>query len=129
MNQKPSPKKGFERVWAAFFCSLDGLRYAFSNEAAFRQELFVVSISTIALFLLPFSFLCKCLLWFATINILVVEILNSAIEAVVDLASPEFHILAKHAKNLGSAAVLMSIFVTVVLWCAVFYYFLLQNNV
>jgi diacylglycerol kinase (ATP) len=88
MNQKPSPKKGFERVWAAFFYSLDGLRYAFSNEAAFRQELFVVSISSIALFLLPFSFLCKCLLWFATINILVVEILNSALEAVVDLASP-----------------------------------------
>ena len=127
MNQKTSPKNGFERVWAAFFYSLDGLRYAFSNETAFRQELFVISVSTIVLFFLPFSFVCKCLLWLATINVLVVEILNSAIEAVVDLASPEFHILAKHAKNLGSSAVLMSISVAVVLWCAAIYYYLLKN--
>ena len=129
MNQKPSPKRGLERVWAAFLYSLDGLCFAFYNEAAFRQELFLVVISIIALLLLPFSFMCKCLLWFATINILVVEILNSAVEAVVDLVSPEYHNLAKHAKDLGSAAVFLSIFGTVVLWCVAIYYFLLQGKI
>jgi len=123
MNKKPSPKKGGQRVWAAFLYSVDGLCFAFSNEAAFRQELFFVAISVIALLLLPFSFIFKCLLWFATINILIVEILNSAIEAVVDLVSPEYHDLAKHAKDLGSATVFLSIFATVVLWCAAIYYF------
>ena len=129
MNQKPSPKKGLERIWAAFLYSLDGLCFAFSHETAFKQELFIVAISVSALLLLPFSFMFKCLLWFATFNILVVEILNSAIEAVIDMVSPEYHDLAKHAKDLGSAAVFLSIFVTVVLWCAAIYYFLLQCNI
>ena len=65
---------------------------------------------------LPLSFVWKGLLFFATAAILVVELLNSAIESVVDLASPEYHLLAKRAKDLGSAAVFISIVIAVVLW-------------
>jgi diacylglycerol kinase (ATP) len=58
----------------------------------------------------------KGLLFLATTVVLVVELLNSAIESVVDIASPEYHVLAKRAKDLGSAAVLLSIVLAVVLW-------------
>lgn len=125
LNQKPSPQKGIKRVWSAIFYSVDGLRFAFSNEAAFRQELFFVAISIIALLVLPISFVCKCVLLFATTSIIVVEIINSGIEAVVDMVSPEYSDLAKHAKNLGSAAVFLSISIAVVLWCMTIYYFFL----
>jgi len=50
-------------------------------------------------------------------SVLIIELLNSAIESVVDMASPEYHILSKRAKDLGSAAVLVSIVLSIVLWC------------
>ena len=70
---------------------------------------------------LPISLLWKGLLFFATTSVLIVELLNSSIESVVDLASPEYHILAKRAKDLGSAAVLVSIVVAVILWGGAIY--------
>ena len=70
----------------------------------------------VVLLFLPLSLFWKGLLFFATTSILVVELLNSAIESVVDIASPEYHELAKRAKDLGSAAVLVSIVLAVVLW-------------
>lgn len=121
MSQIPSPKKGVKRIWAAFFYSVDGLCFAFSNEAAFREELIGVVISVLALLFVPFPLMWKCVLLFATITILVVELLNSAIEAIVDLVSPGYHEAAKHAKDLGSAAVLVSIIVTCILWCVAIY--------
>lgn len=116
MNQKPLPQKGLKRIWAAFFYSLQGLYHAAFHEAAFRQELFLVVFASVVLLFLPFSFPAKSLLWLATMNILVVELLNSAVEKVVDLCSPDFHMLAKYAKDFGSAAVFISIFIAVVLW-------------
>ena len=68
------------------------------------------------LLFLPLSLFWKGLLFFATTSVLVVELLNSAIESVVDIASPEYHDLAKRAKDLGSAAVLVSIVLAIVLW-------------
>jgi len=116
MDRKPPVKTGIVRIWAAFFYSLNGLRHAISNETAFQQEAFIVVIASAALFFLPLSFAWKGLLLFATAAVLVVELLNSAIESVVDMASPKYHLLAKRAKDLGSAAVLVSIVVAVVLW-------------
>ncbi len=116
MNRKLKTKTGIGRIWAAFFYSLNGLRLAISNEAAFRQEACIVVVLLVVLLFLPISILWKGLLFFATTSILVVELLNSAIESVVDLASPEYHDLAKRAKDLGSAAVLVSILVAIVLW-------------
>lgn len=117
----PPAKSGLSRVWAAFFYSLNGLRYAISKEAAFRQEACLVFVVVLVLFYLPISLLWKGLLFFATTAVLVVELLNSAIESVVDMVSPEYHELAKRAKDFGSAAVLLSIVFALVLWvCALF---------
>jgi len=68
----------------------------------------------------------KELLFLATTVVLVVELLNSAIESVVDIASPEYHVLAKRAKDLGSAAVLLSIVLAVVLWSVAIFRILLS---
>lgn len=115
-SQKPSPQKGVQRIWSAFFYSLDGLKFALFNEAAFRQELCLLVVAIVMLSFWQIPFLCKCVLFISTANIVVVEIVNSAIEAVVDMVSPEFHVLAKHAKDLGSAAVLVSIVISAILW-------------
>jgi len=120
MNRKLTTKTGIARIWAAFFYSLNGLRLAISNEAAFRQEACIVAVLLVVLLFLPLSLLWKGLLFFATTFVLVVELLNSAIETVVDIASPEYHELSKRAKDFGSAAVLVSIVFTIVLWgCAI----------
>jgi diacylglycerol kinase (ATP) len=116
MNRKPTTKTGIARIWAAFFYSLSGLRFAIYNEAAFRQEVCIVVVLLVVLLFLPLSLLWKGLLFFATTSVLVVELLNAAIESVVDIASPEYHELAKRAKDLGSAAVLVSIVFAIVLW-------------
>jgi len=121
MDRKPPTKTGIVRIWAAFFYSLYGLRFAISSEAAFRQEACIVVIVSVALLFLPLSFVWKGLLFFATTAVLVVELLNSAIESIVDMASPEYHVLAKRAKDLGSAAVLVSIVFAVVLWGGVIF--------
>ena len=114
-------KTGIARIWAAFLYSLNGLRFAISNEAAFRQEACILVVLLVVLLFLPLSLLWKGLLFFATASVLVVELLNSAIETVVDLASPEYHELARRAKDLGSAAVLVSIVFAIILWgCAIF---------
>lgn len=116
MNRKLTTKTGIARIWAAFFYSLNGLRFAIFNEAAFRQEVCIVVVLLVALLFLPLPFLWKGLLFFATTSVLVIELLNSAIESVVDIASPKYHDLAKRAKDLGSAAVLVSIVFSTILW-------------
>jgi diacylglycerol kinase (ATP) len=116
MDRKPQQKTGVARIWAAFFYSLDGLRLAVSNEAAFRQELCVIAVALIVLIVLPLSSVWKGILFLTTTSVLVVELLNSSIESVVDMASPEYHVLAKRAKDFGSAAVLLSIVVALLLW-------------
>ena len=98
------------------FYSLQGLRHAIKNEAAFRQEAILVVIALILLPFLPLSLPWKALLFFATCSILIVELLNSAIESVVDLVSPEYHELAGRAKDFGSAAVLLCLVMIGVVW-------------
>jgi len=127
MNRKLTTKTGIARIWAAFFYSLNGLRLAISNEAAFRQEASIVIVLLVVLLFLPLSLFWKGLLFFATTSVLVVELLNSAIESVVDIASPEYHDLAKRAKDLGSAAVLVSIVFAIVLWAGAIFT-ILQNK-
>jgi diacylglycerol kinase (ATP) len=117
MDTKPPHKTGIARIWAAFLYSLHGLRFAVYNEAAFRQELVLIAFALIALMLLPLSLVWKGILFLSTTSVLVVELLNSSIESVVDMASPEYHVLAKRSKDLSSAAVLIIIVVTAVLWC------------
>lgn len=108
-------KKGLVRLWHAFGYSVDGLKAACA-ESAFRQELVVAAILGPVALLLPLPFLHKGILLAALFLVLITELLNSAIEAVVDRISFEDHELAKRAKDMGSAAVLLSLITCVVLW-------------
>ena len=120
MHEKPREKTGLKRIWFAFLYSWYGLRFAFTNETAFQQEACLYLILLVILYFLPLSIIFKCVLFSANTLVLIVEILNSAIESIVDMTSPDYHDYAKRAKDLGSAAVLMSIALAIVLWlCAI----------
>jgi diacylglycerol kinase (ATP) len=109
-------KTGLARIFAAFFYSADGFASAFRNEAAFRQELVLFIVLLPVLYFLPISLLFKCLLLSANTMVLIVELLNSAVESIVDLVSPDYNIYAKRAKDMGSAAVLLSLLLAAILW-------------
>ncbi len=109
-------KTGLKRVWNALFYSFDGLAAAFKHEDAFRQELLLASILIPAAVFIPVSATMKCLMISSVLGVLIVELLNSGIEAVTDRVSLEDHALAKRAKDLGSAAVLLSIANVVTVW-------------
>lgn len=112
-------KTGLRRVFNAFFYSMDGLVAAYRNEDAFRQEFWLaVVLIPLALFL-DVGNLGKALMIASVLLVLIVELLNSAIEATVDRISLEQHRLAKRAKDIGSAAVLMSLTNVVVVWALV----------
>ena len=121
MDEKPLPKKGLIRIWFAFIYSLNGLRFAITKEAAFRQEICIYCVLLVILFVLPLPTVFKCVLFFANTMVLIVEILNSGIESIVDMVSPNYSDLAKRAKDLGSAAVMISIILAIVLWVIAIY--------
>jgi diacylglycerol kinase (ATP) len=113
MKPQHSP---LQRIWKACSYSKDGLIAAIKNEAAFRQEIVLFCIAIPILYFIPLSLEAKLLLFMAHSMILIVEILNSAIEAAVDLASPEYSRFAKRAKDMGSAAVFLSLVCTATIW-------------
>ncbi|MBC3861875.1 diacylglycerol kinase [Undibacterium jejuense] len=119
-------KSGFKRIFSAFFYSIDGFKSAWKNEHAFRQELVLVVIGIVAALALPVSSFEKLMMIAVLLLILVVELLNSAIEAVVDRVSLERHSLSKNAKDFGSAAVLLTLIIAVATWSVIlfnrFYY-------
>lgn len=116
MTKKPKKNSGIIRILYAFMYTFNGLRYAIMNESAFRQEVIVFVIALIAILFMPLSAILKLLLLVTSIIVLIVELLNSAIEAVVDKASPEYNELAKQAKDMGSAAVFLSFTAAGVVW-------------
>jgi diacylglycerol kinase (ATP) len=121
--QSVSPHKGktgFERVRRAFFYSIDGLVAAYRGEDAFRQEVLLAVVLIPVALLSPVSGMAKALLVGSVLLVLVVELLNSAIEAVTDRISIEDHVLAKQAKDMGSAAVLVSLVLLAAVWALVF---------
>ncbi len=115
----PSPHKsrgGLRRIWSATLYSRDGLRDAWRHEAAFRQELMLVApLLPLGLYL-GNNGIERALLVGSLLLILIVELLNSAVEAVVDRISAEHHDLSKRAKDLGSAAVMLSLVHAAVVW-------------
>jgi diacylglycerol kinase (ATP) len=109
-------KTGLRRIWNALFYSVDGLMAAFRHEDAFRQEsMLAIVLIPVALFT-PASGTGKALMIASVVFVLVVELLNSAIEAAVDRISLEDHHLAKRAKDIASAAVLLSLLNVVIVW-------------
>jgi len=104
--------KGVKRVMLAGVYALAGVRAALAHEAAFRQEAVLAAIFLPIACLLDVTHVERVLLVGVTLLVLIVELLNSAVEAVVDRIGPELHELSGRAKDMGSGAVLISL----VLW-------------
>lgn len=117
----PEVKKatGLIRIWKALLYSLDGFGAAFKYEAAFRQEVILSAILIPIAVVLPISVVHKALLLGSIFIVLIVELLNSAVEWVVDYVSTSRHPFAKRAKDMGSAAVLFSLINCGMIWALV----------
>jgi diacylglycerol kinase (ATP) len=111
-----STTNGLIRLWRATGYSIEGLKAAWRNEAAFRQECFAIAVLLPTAFFLGSDALERALLIFSLLLILVVELINSALEATIDRIGPERHELSGRAKNLGSAAVMLSLIAAAVVW-------------
>ncbi|SPR99421.1 DIACYLGLYCEROL KINASE TRANSMEMBRANE PROTEIN [Cupriavidus taiwanensis] len=110
VDQNPHKgNRGLARAWHAAINSLSGLRYAVLEESAFRQELTLVVILTPCAFLVPVTAVERILLLGTLLVVLIVELLNSSVEAAVDRISLERHSLSKRAKDFGSAAVMLAL--------------------
>jgi len=115
-------KTGLRRLFNAFGYSVDGFKAAYKHEDAFRQEVLLSIILTPLAFYLGNSAIEIALMITSVLLVLIVELLNSAIEAVVDRVSIERHELAKRAKDIGSAAVFIALLIMVVVWCLILFY-------
>lgn len=115
----PHKTSGFRRLVKALGYSLSGLLLALQNEAAFRQEVILAIVLVPVAFMLPVDVTQRVLLVASVMLVLVVEMLNSAIEATVDRVSLDIHPLAKRAKDMGSAAVLLALINTMLIWATI----------
>ena len=114
-------KVGLRRIWNAFHYSLDGLRAAYRHEDAFRQELLLALLLIPAALWLEESGAGRALMVGSLLLVLIVELINSAIEATVDRISLDNHLLAKRAKDIGSAAVLISLINVATIWSLILF--------
>jgi diacylglycerol kinase (ATP) len=110
---------GLRRIWNAGLYSIAGIRAAWKNEAAFRQELVLCVLLLPAALWIGNSAVQRGLLIGTCLLVLVVELLNSAIEAVVDRIGDDIHKLSGRAKDMGSAAVLAALLMAVICWALV----------
>ena len=114
-------KGGFKRILAASSYTVQGLYMAWRIEHAFRQEVLVFVLGVIFAFMLPVSSFQKLLLIGVLLLVLIVELINSAIEAIVDRISLERHPLSKNPKDFGSAAVGLTVLLAALTWGTVLY--------
>lgn len=115
-NRLVAGQSGLKRLFSALRYSLQGLRAAFRNEAAFREECYLsILIIPLALYL-GGTGLERAVLIGAWLQVMIVELLNSGIEAVVDRVGEEYHALSGLAKDVGSAAVLLSLITAGLVW-------------
>lgn len=112
-------QSGLRRVWNALNYSMAGLRAAYACEHAFRQEVWLAAVLVPVALLLPLGGLAKAMMVGSVLVVLIVELLNSAIEAAVDRVSLENHRLAKRAKDIGSAAVLVALVNVACVWAGI----------
>ncbi len=120
MQESPfKGKTGVQRLWNALGYSLQGMASAFRHEDAFRQECLLAAVLIPAALLIPVGGTEKALMIASVLFVLIVELLNSAVEAAVDRISLENHLLAKRAKDIGSAAVFLSLINVAVVWLLV----------
>ena len=114
-------KTGLTRLWNALHYSLDGLRDAYKLEDAFRQEMLLAIVLIPIASFLPVSGVAHALMIGSVLLVLIVELLNSAIEATVDRVGLEKHKLSKRAKDIGSAAVLVTLINVFAVWACVIF--------
>lgn len=116
-NEKPNGH-GITRILKATQCSILGFKAAFKHEAAFRQELLLFVVLTPLAWFIAESIMDFVSLIVVMLLVLIVELLNSAIEAVVDRVGLERHELSGRAKDLASAAVTLSLIIAGIVWAA-----------
>lgn len=112
-------KTGVVRLFNAFFYSCDGLADAFRHESAFRQELLLAAILIPGSFFVPAAPVERALLIASMLLVLVVELLNTSVEVAIDRISFEHHSLSKRAKDIGSAAVMLSLILLASVWAVI----------
>ena len=119
--------RGLTRAWHAAKNSWSGLVFAVREESAFRQELTLAAILVPLAVFLPVRALEKVLLIGSVVLVLIVELLNSSVEAAVDRISFEHHGLSKRAKDYGSAAVMLALLVCALMWITLGWRLLTEN--
>ena len=116
MESPHKGQRGLRRLLNAFFFSLSGLTLAYRHESAFRQEIVLAAVLIPLACLLPVQGVERVLLIGSVLLVLVVELLNSSVEAAVDRIGFDTHRLSKRAKDLGSAAVLLALAALLITW-------------
>jgi diacylglycerol kinase (ATP) len=112
-------KRGLVRVVHAFFNSLAGLADAWRHESAFRQEILLAAVLIPIACYVPVTNVERALLIGSVLLVLIVELLNSSVEAAIDRISFDRHSLSKRAKDIGSAAVFVSLLLMGLVWALI----------
>jgi diacylglycerol kinase (ATP) len=107
---------GIKRIFFAAVNSYKGAKWMLLNEAAFRQEVLLLIVAAVITFLINVTFLEQVIMILAILFVMLVETINTAIEAVVDRIGPEFHELSGLAKDLGSTAVFIAMMIATIIW-------------
>jgi len=120
IDQNPHKgNRGLVRAWHAAKNSWRGLVFAFKEESAFRQELSLFIVLTPIAVVLPVPLFEKAVLICSLVLVMAIELLNSSVEAAIDRISFEHHDLSKRAKDFGSAAVMLALLISFILWVCV----------
>ena len=114
-------KSGIQRILNAFKYSYEGFISAFKSEEALKQDVIVFVIFTIIALLLPICFFKTAILISSLLFIIFAELVNTAIETIIDRISEEYHELSKKAKDIGSCLVLLSFINAILIWSSIIY--------
>ena len=119
MNNKPK-----YTIFKNASYAIDGLIHAIKTETSFKIELFIAIVLLPIIYLLPFELIYKLILLMTYFMIMIAELLNSAVENVVDLVTTDIHPLAKASKDIGATAVLFSVILHILCWVIIIFDYL-----
>ena len=116
----PDKLTGISRILRAFIFSRDGFLYML-KEAAFRQELMLTIVAGVLLVFIDLSLQVKLIMMASLVFVMITETLNTGMEIIIDMISPEYDLRAKAVKDIGSLAVLMSFIIAAIVWFSALY--------